>query len=259
LNPVSVVTLFVIGFATGVTSGVLGIGGGIVLAPMLLYLPPLVGLPPIDMKVVGGLTMVQSLASSLSAARVHHRFKFVHRGLVLGLGIPVAVTSFLGAWLSDRVESRVLLALFALMAVLAAVVMFVPKPSADREVSLGDTVVNRPLAAACGAVLGALGGLVGQTGSFLLVPVMIYVLGISTRVTLGSSLGIVLCTAVAGTAGKLLAGHVEASLAIPLIPGSLVGAYFGGHLSRRIPAGRLRYGVGLVSAAAAARVVYGLL
>src|SRR5882672_12118752 len=166
--------LFCIGIVGGLVSGLLGIGGGILLAPMLLYIPPLAGSLPLDMRTVSGLTMVQSLAASLSAARVHQRFRYVSRGLVLQLGVPLAISSFAGAWLSRGVDPKVLLALFAVMAVVAAIMMFVPKPSADVDVPVDQVTVNRWMAAACAIGLGLLGGLVGQSGSFLLFPIMIY-------------------------------------------------------------------------------------
>lgn len=250
--------LFVIGFVGGLASGLLGIGGGIVLAPMLLYLAPALGHPPIGMKTVSGLTMVQSCAASLAALRVHHRFKFVHRRLVVVVATPLALSSFAGAYASRLLDSRLLLALFAGMALLAALVMCIPKPQADRDAALESVTFKAPLAVALALVLGTLGGLVGQSGSFLLIPILIYVLQVPTRVALGSSLGIVLCAAVFGTVGKILAGQVEPSLVLPLVPGALLGAHFGGHWSRRVATPKLRYGVGLVSAAAAARILYGL-
>jgi uncharacterized protein len=252
------VVLALIGATGGLVSGVLGIGGGIILAPLLLYVPPVCGLAPIDMKLVSGLTMVQSCVSSLSAAVVHRRFKRLHPALIACQGMPIAFASLAGAWLSAAVDSRVLLVLFALMALLAAAMMFAPNAMADVDVKLEDLRFNRGRAVAGAVGLGTLGGLVGQTGSFLLIPVMIQLLSIPTRIAIGSSLAIVLCAAIPGTVGKALAGQIDLRLAAPLIPGALLGAYLGGHLSRRLPAHKLRYGVGVASALAAARVLYAL-
>jgi len=210
------------------------------------------------MKVVSGLTMVQSCAASLAAARVHNRFRFVHRRLVVVVAIPLAFASFAGAFASRLVTGRVLLALFAGMALIAAALMCVPKPQADCDAPLESVTFRARLAIGLALVLGTLGGLVGQSGSFLLIPVLIYVLHIPTRVALGSSLGIVLCAAVSGTVGKVLAGQVEVALVLPLVPGALLGAHVGGHWSRKVKTQNLRYGVGLVSAFAAARILYGL-
>lgn len=250
--------LFAIGLFSGLASGLLGIGGGIVLAPMLLYLAPALGHAPIGMKAVSGLTMVQSCAASLAAARVHNRFRFVHRRLVIVVAIPLALASFAGALASRLVDARILLALFAGMALIAAALMCVPKPQADLETPLESVRFRAPLAIGLALVLGTLGGLVGQSGSFLLIPVLIYVLQVPTRIALGSSLGIVLCAAVSGTIGKVVAGQVEVALVLPLVPGALLGAHFGGHWSRKVRTQNLRYGVGLVSAFAAARILYGL-
>lgn len=57
------------------------------MVPLLLYVPQLLGFASIDMKVVAGITMVQSLAGSLLALIIHRRNRFVHRPLVLSMGM----------------------------------------------------------------------------------------------------------------------------------------------------------------------------
>jgi uncharacterized membrane protein YfcA len=56
-----------LGAVSGLLSGLLGIGGGIVMAPLLLYLPPVFGLEALDMRTVAGLTIAQGFAASSRA------------------------------------------------------------------------------------------------------------------------------------------------------------------------------------------------
>lgn len=71
--------LLTLGLIGGFFSGLLGIGGGILMVPLLLYVPPLFRLAPIDMRAVAGLTMVQGFFASLPGVFVHKRHR--HEGL----------------------------------------------------------------------------------------------------------------------------------------------------------------------------------
>src|SRR5919109_4125513 len=68
--PDEAITL-VAGLVASFLSGLLGIGGGLVLTPLLLYLPPLVGGAPIPVKIVTGLTIVQAISGSILGALRH--------------------------------------------------------------------------------------------------------------------------------------------------------------------------------------------
>lgn len=63
--------LITLGLIGGFFSGLLGIGGGILMVPLLLYVPPLFRLAPIDVEAVAGLTMVQGFFASLSGVFVY--------------------------------------------------------------------------------------------------------------------------------------------------------------------------------------------
>ena len=73
------ITVAAIGLLGGVLSGFLGIGGGIVTAPLLLYVPGLLGQVPLSMHSVSGLTITQSLFSGLLGSMAGgHRFASTH-------------------------------------------------------------------------------------------------------------------------------------------------------------------------------------
>ena len=85
-----------LGAVTGFLSGLLGIGGGIIMAPLLLYLPPLFGLEELTMQAVAGVTIVQGLAACISGGLTHRRFQFFSGKLAAWMGTPLFIASFIG-------------------------------------------------------------------------------------------------------------------------------------------------------------------
>ncbi len=246
--------VFALGFIGGCAAGLLGIGGGIIMTPLLLYVPPLLGAGALDMKAVAGLTMAQGLAGSLSGVLAHNRFRFVCKRLVAVMGSSIAVASLIGALLSKHIRSDVLLGLFAFMAIVAAVMMFVPKHNDGDGVIAERVHFNPALAALVAAVVGFLGGMVGQGGAFILIPLMLYALNIPTRITIGSSLGIVFFSALAGFVGKLSTQQIPLTLALALVMGALLGAQVGAQFSKATKTSALRYTLACLIALTALRM-----
>lgn len=233
--------IFTLGFVGGCAAGLFGIGGGIVMTPLLLYVPPLVGAGALDMKAVAGLTMTQGLAGSLSGVLAHYRYRLVCRRLVAVMGGSIALASLAGALLSKDLPADVLLGLFAFMALAAAAMMFVPKREDGENGKAEQVQFNVVLAVLVAAVVGFLGGMVGQGGAFILIPLMLYVLNLPTRITIGSSLGIGFFSALAGFVGKLGTQQIPLTLALVLVTGVLPGAQVGAWCSKATQPSTLRY------------------
>jgi uncharacterized membrane protein YfcA len=114
------------------------------------------------------------------------------------------------------------------------------------------------VAAGSALLIGLLSGLVGVGGAFLLIPIMIYVLGVPTRAAIGSSLGVVLVSSSAGVVAKLATGQVMLPWATALVAGTLPGSWSGAQLSRRVPARRLRLALAVLVAVTALRMLLDL-
>ncbi len=251
--------LVILGLVGGVLSGMLGIGGGIVMAPLLLYVPPVVSLGSFDMKAVSGLTMVQSLFASLAGVLVHRKFRHVHSRLAVVMGATVALSGFAGAVASSAVSSNAILATFAVLALVAAGLMILPGDAVDRDLTTTEVTFNPWMAVAIAMSVGLVGGLVGQSGAFILIPLLIRILGIPTRVAIGTSLAVVLCAASAGTVGKIAAGQVSFPAAAYLVFGAVTGARLGGHLAEQVNPKLLRHALGTLISASAIRMWFDVL
>jgi uncharacterized membrane protein YfcA len=249
-------TILLIGVVVSFLSGLLGIGGGIIMAPALFYLLPLLQVGQFDMKTVSGLTITQGLFACLSAALRYGRYRFVSRPLVICMGSTILVSSLVGALLSKFVTEQLLLGIFASLALIAAGLMFMPQTREEREVEADQVTFHKPLAVLIALVIGLLGGMVGQGGSFILIPLMLSLLKLPTRIALGSNLAIVFLSSLAGFLGKYVTHQIPLQPALALIAGAVPGAQLGGYVSCRTKVAFLRHLLALIITLAALRMWY---
>ncbi|MEW5991835.1 MAG: sulfite exporter TauE/SafE family protein [Chloroflexota bacterium] len=242
-----------LGFAAAFLSGLVGVGGAVVLIPMLLYIPPLVGLATLGIKTIAGTTIVQVTAASLSAATGHRAGGHVDRRLVSILGPTMIGASFVGAFASAFFDPIVLEAVFASLAVFAAAMMLGLRNRAPAHVD-GPLAFDARLAVAIGVVVGVLAGFIGAGGAFFLAPVLLHVLRIPMRYVIGSTVGIVAISSGAGLLGKALTNQVDWLLAAALVVGALPGGRVGAIVSRRTSPHRLGIVLGLLILAVAIRM-----
>jgi len=255
--------LAIVGLVGGLLAGWVGLGGGIILAPLLLFVPPAIGLAPLDMKEVARLTILQSLCSTAAAGVAHRRARRVHGPLTVWMGAFIAGASWTGALVSESgaISADLLLGLFATMALVAAVLMlWQPANPNDRDLgSRAPLAFPRGRATIVSLGVGFLGGMVGQSGAFLTIPLLVQVLRLPVRLAIGSSLGITFCAALAGSFGKLLGGGpiVWHQIAV-LVAGSLVGSQVGTWIHHCLPATSLRYALAVLIGASAIRMWFQL-
>ena len=253
------ITLIFLGLGGGFLSGLLGLGGAIFMIPLLLYVPPILGVGLLDMKQVAAISMVQVLSASLTGVLVHHKNRFVSRSLLVYMGLCNAIGNLAGSIFSKKTESSFLLAVFATMAVIAAIVMFIPKREQGEDISPDQLRYNKPLAAALSLAIGTFGGMVGAPGAFIYIPVMIYVLNIPTRIVIGSTLGIVFLGAVTGTIGKMATGQIIWPVALALVLGTVPGAQVGGMVSKKVNTKYLRLLIAVIIGITGLRMWYQVL
>jgi uncharacterized membrane protein YfcA len=252
-------TLVALGCLGAFLSGLVGVGGAIIMVPLLYYVPPLLGVGVLDIREVTGITMAQVLVASASAVMVHLRSGAVHRALALAGGGAMAIGAFSGAITSRYVSGQTLLLVFALMATTALPMMFLPVPASGRGAPTVEVAFNRPLAISMAGGVGVMAGLVGAGGAFLLVPLFIVVLGIPVRTSIGTSLAVVAVASVAGFVGKAGTAQIPVWPAVFVLTGSVVGAQLGARLSGRIDTRSLRMVLAALIALSAARVWINLL
>jgi len=146
-----------------------------------------------------------------------------------------------GGIASQWVSEWFLLLLFGVVTLLAAGMMFLPAPSADREnISVERVVVPlvplSVLSGATGIVVGFLGA-----GNFIFIPVQIYLLKVPTRIAIGSNLAIAVLSTFSGFFGKLITGQIPFLMTVPVVIGAGLGALAGEWSHGRVSPRFLRY------------------
>ena len=111
--------------------------------------------------------------------------------------------------------------IYGILALIAAIMMFIPNKGVD-EIPLDQVKFNKWLAASLALVVGIGAGIVGAAGAFLLVPIMLVVLKIPTRMTIATSLAITFISSIGSTVGKLTTGQVDYIPALIMVVASLI-------------------------------------
>lgn len=206
------------GLAAGIAGGLLGVGGGIILIPLLTTRFRL------GQHTAHGTSLAVIGATALSSLVIYGSRASVDWMTALWVALASILTVSLGSRLARRLPSPVLTRLFSLFLVIVAV-RLLWKPAADAGAPRAGSAI--PIDLGVGAAVGFLAGLMGVGGGIIAVPAFTLLLGMSQRVAQGTSLAVILATAPVGTIDNSRHGQVAWSL----VPMLAVGAAIGGPLA----------------------------
>ncbi len=196
-----------LGAVVGFLSGLLGIGGGLVIVPVLVYLLPLL---EINTSLVMPIALATSLSSivvtSSSAVWAHHKNKNIPWRLTRRILLSVALGALAGSYIADSLSARMLTNIFAIAVILlASYMIFSIKVINDRP--LPNNVILRTI----GFLTGGIASLMGISGGAILIPTLTY-FGMSLRQTIGVATSCGLMVALFGTLGYIITGFKQADL-----------------------------------------------
>lgn len=228
-----IVLIFFIGFIGSFISGMLGVGGSIVNYPMLLYIPPLLGLAAFSVHEVTGISAVQVLFATIAGVWLLRKDGYLNKRLIVYMGISVLIGSLVGGFGSTGMSENTINIVYGVLALLAAILMFVPTKGLDDQPH-DQVTFNGPLSAVFALIVGIGSGIVGAGGAFLLVPIMLVVLRIPIRMAIASSLAITFISSLGGTFSKLATGQVEYIPSIIMVIASIIAAPLGVKLGKKM-------------------------
>lgn len=237
------------GAVTGVVAGLLGVGGGLIVVPVLSSLFELQHLPTeATLHMALGTSLGTIIFTSLSSTRAHHRRGTVDWSIVKRITPGILLGSFLGGWFAARMGTSVLKAVFAVFLLVVAFQMISgkkPRPTRVLPRTIGTT--------SAGALIGVISGLVGIGGGSMSVPFLVWC-NVEVRRAVGSSAAIGFPIAVAGVLSYMLNGlgvstgvpHTFGYVHLPALAGvalaSTLTAPIGARLASTLEPARIKRG-----------------
>lgn len=228
-----IITIFLIGFIGSYISGMVGIGGSIIKYPMLLYIPPLLGVAAFSAHEVSGISAIQVFFATISGVWAYRKDGYLNKTLIGYMGVSILIGSFIGGYGSKLMSEGGINLIYGILALIAAIMMFIPKKGLD-DIPIDQVKFNKWLAAAFAFIVGIGAGIVGAAGAFLLVPIMLVVLRIPTRMTIASSLAITFISSIGSTIGKITTGQIDYIPAFIMIIASLIASPLGAKSGKKI-------------------------
>lgn len=253
------------GIFAGFLAGLLGVGGGLVIVPVLAFIFAAQGFPAAQiMHLALGTSLASIMFTSISSLRTHHAHGAVNWQVVRGITPGIIAGTLGGTVVAAQLSSTFLKVFFVVFLYYVATQMIMnikPKPSRELPGKAGMF--------GAGSVIGAVSSLVGIGGGTLSVPFMTWC-NVKLHQAIGTSAAIGFPIATAGAAGYVANGWALGTLPaysmgfvyLPALAGlavaSVLTAPFGARLAHRLPVARLKKFFALLLYALGTRMLFSL-
>ncbi|WP_274655227.1 sulfite exporter TauE/SafE family protein [Paenibacillus humicola] len=216
------------GITVGFTLGLLGGGGSILAVPLLLYV---VGVR--NPHIVIGSTALAVAINAYMNLILHAKKKHVKWKIAVSFALPGTFGAYGGSIIGKLVPAKQLLFLFAVLMIVLALRMIMPKKGAGEKNLSSSSSLNLVFVIAVGILVGFLSGFFGIGGGFLIVPGLMYSAGLPIVEAIGTSLFSVGTFGLTTAVSYSISGLVNWWIAIEYIAGGIVGGLIGTALASR--------------------------
>ena len=240
--------LFGVGLLVGFVSGLIGIGGGVLIVPFLYFFyehsawSGWIIAPGMEATIAHATSLAVILPTGLAAARAHHRFGAVEWRAALPIAAVAAVAAIAGANLAVMLRPELLKLMFGALLLVAAVNLTRGTPQREGE----QLRLTKPVVIGSGIAVGLMSSMLGVGGGILAIPLLVYVIGLDMRKVAATSIAIVGITAASGAVTYAIAGigdpgrppgsigYIHLVAAIPILLASLLTVKLGAAANRRM-------------------------
>ena len=239
--------LVLLGFAGGILGSMIGLGGGIIVVPVLTFL----GFSP---TAAASNSLFAALSNAVASTISYSKQKRIEYSLGLKLGLLSVPGTILGAIISSDVAPDIFKVLFGLVLVASAVYIFLRRNLESRQ----KTISKQMMVFAIGASFfaGIISSFFGIGGGIVFVPLMVAGMGLAMKRAAPTSQLILLFASLSGVITHSLLGHPDFTQAGLLAIGSFIGGLVGARLSIEIKERYLQILVSVVILIAAGKLFY---
>lgn len=221
------ITLILIGIFIGTMSGFFGIGGGMILIPILVVLG-------FDIKVAIGISIIQMVFSSLFGSYLNHKkgSLIIKEGLYIGMGGFLG--GFLGAYLTAYIPTLVLQILFICLLLFASFRLWFSNPNINEVLT---KTYDKRFLFTLGTFIGIFSMALGIGGSIILTPLLVGFLHYPLKKAISAGLFFVVFSSIAGLLSRLSTGSIDYENGLIVATASLLGVamgiYFKNHINTK--------------------------
>ena len=238
--------LIPLGFIAGILGSIIGLGGGIIIVPVLTFM----GFSP-TLAVSNSLFAVFS--NSVGSTIEYAKQKRVEFSLGWKLGLMAVPGTILGAFISSDLSSEIFKILFALVLISSASYIFLKRKIEEKPVDISRLLLV--FSAGASFFAGIISSLFGIGGGLIFVPLMVVSLGISIKRAAPTSQFILMFASFSGLIVHSMLGHPDYYQALLLSIGAFAGGILGARLSLEIKENKLKIIVVIVLIAAAIKMI----
>lgn len=245
-----ILILISIGLAAGTVGSLIGLGGGIIIVPMLLNIDHfLSAFSTVPIHVAVGTSLITIVFSSLSSTLSYHKQKRIDykSGILFLIGsVP---GSLLGTYINSLLNTERFTLFFGIFLICISVFLFVSsklnKKSKEVHKGIIRTYTNDegkaytysyslPLAISLSICIGIVSGLFGIGGGILLVPMMAFLFGFPPQLAVATSMFVVMFTTLGSSISYITLGEVNFYYILLLIPGAWFGGKIGAYINQKL-------------------------
>lgn len=253
-----------LGSVAGVLAGLLGVGGGLIIVPALVFLLGLQGIEPMHIvHIAVGTSLATIVTTSISSTWAHHRHGAVRWPVFARLSPGIVIGALLGAVIADVMSATLLRRVFGVFELIVAVQMLTGiRPDAHRQVPGTAGMLG------AGGIIGAISSVVGIGGGTMTVPLLTWC-NVTMREAVATSAACGLPIAVAGAVGYMVTGWNETALPewssgyiywpafAGIVSMSVLVAPLGAQLAHRLPVARLKQVFSILLLALGSKMLFG--